>query len=182
MTEGLSLIDYRTGGGFIHGVSLDTIMETINRLNAILITSDKFIEKFGDRKKAGAVLRIVDIALPERPTSLLVKPFGYVPFDSRSKYEKVSMRKVGQLIQHPDHISSFQSRDGENYWGGGYPIPKLKLAVSISGHPELGDEVLGLGLGMELDWIGINYVKDIVALSDNFLFSVLTPHLRKLQA
>ena len=177
MTEAFSLVDYRTGGSFIHGVPLETIMETVNRLNAILITSVPFIEKFGDRNKAGAVLRIADIAFPERPTSLLVRPFGYVPLDSRLKYEEVSLRKVGQLIQNPDHISSFQSRDGEKFWGGGYPIPNLKLAITISGHPELGDEILGLGLGMKLDWIGINYAKEIIALSNNFLFPVLHPYL-----
>ena len=173
MTEGLSLVDYRTGGGFIHGTSIETIMETINRLNAILISSGLFKENFEEREKAGAILRIADIAIPERPVSLLVKPFGYVPADSRQKYEEVSLRKVHQLIQHPDHISSFQSRDGESFWGGGYPIPNMALAIAISGHPELCDEVLGLGLGMELDWVGINYVKEITALSRNFLFPVL---------
>lgn len=182
MTEGQILVDYRTGSGFVHGASVDAIMETINKLNAILITRKKFIAEYGERDEAGAILRIADIAIPKRPVTLLVKPFGYVPADSRHKYEETSLRKVHQLIENPRHISSFQSRDGKFFWGGGYRIATMQLAIAISGHPEFGDEALGLGLGMELDWIGINYAKDIVSFSNNSLFALLAPHLWKLQA
>lgn len=179
MEKNLDFIDYRTGSGLVLGTPIDTIMETANAINALMLINPVFIEYFGDRGKAGAVLRITDIIAPQRPTTQLLRPFGFVPFESRPKYERVSLRKVHQLIQHPDHISSHQSRDEVDFWGGGYRIPEIQFAITISGHPEKGDEVIGVCLGLELNWINLEYAKEIIKLSYNFLFKALCPLLPK---
>lgn len=182
MEKSVDLIDYRSGNGLVLGTPIDTIMETVNAINALLIINPVFIEHFGLRGKAGAVLRITDIIAPQRPTTQLLHPFGFVPYESLPKYRQVSLNKVHQLVQNPEHISSHQSRDEVDSWGGGYRIPKIQVAVTISGHPEKGDEVIGVCLGLEHGWINLNYAKQIVEISDNFLFREICPLLPKFNA
>lgn len=169
---------------FVEGVTVRKIMETVNVVNALLLTTSEFVryaKSAGKSEKAGAMLRIANIADPERPRSLLLRPFGFVPADGRDAYAETTARKVWQLINHPDHISSYQSRDGITFWGGAYLIPDLDAALSISGHPELADEAIGLGTGLELRWINLNYATQIAKINDNFLFKALCPRLPRFQ-
>jgi hypothetical protein len=96
----------------------------------------------------------------------------------REKYYDTAFRKIGQLRDNPDHISSYQSRDPESgLWGGGFKLPWLGW-VSFSGLPELADEACllkscvdaGLLTDSEDDQ---KLVKEILKTSDNPVFDRL---------
>ena len=54
--------------------------------------------------------------------------------------------KAKRLVQHPDHKSSWESRNPEaGQWGGAISVSAFgSLIFSMSGFPELGDEAIML--------------------------------------
>lgn len=70
---------------------------------------------------------------------------GHVNQEKLPKYYHLSHEKAVRLSQNPTHVSSFQSRDGKNQFGGA--VRTLDgLIYSFSGFPELIDEALVLVL------------------------------------
>ena len=70
---------------------------------------------------------------------------GHVNQKKLPRYYHLSHEKAVRLSQNPTHVSSFQSRDGENKFGGA--VRTLNgLIYSFSGFPELVDEALVLSL------------------------------------
>lgn len=70
---------------------------------------------------------------------------GSVPDEKHAKYFSLCQEKSTRLASHPDHVSSWQSRDPDgNKWGGAIKVNHL--IFSFSGGPELGDEALMLAV------------------------------------
>lgn len=166
-----------SNNGLILGESPEKILVTVNAVNAILLTMKEYSEAFGEKGKAGAILNIASIVNHEIVSTLLLNPFGFVPMDEIGKCTETTERKFGQLLDNPYHVSSYESRDGVIFWGGAYIIAKLNALIAISGLPELGDEAVGLGTGLELGWINLNFAVEVAKISDNFLFTALCPKL-----
>lgn len=70
---------------------------------------------------------------------------GRVPREKVERYSTLCQEKAARLAAHPEHESSWESRDpNADQWGGAVRIGGLIL--SISGLPELGDEAVMLVL------------------------------------
>ena len=98
--------------------------------------------KWKDRH--GAYLCVAE----SRGFPLLIAPIGIVPEEKADKYLSFCQEKVRRLARHPEHVSSWQSRNPDaDEWGGAVRIQTAfgELLVSMSGFPELGDEAFVLG-------------------------------------
>jgi len=73
---------------------------------------------------------------------LVFTPVGDVAIEKAEKYVAFSMEKARRLAQHPEHVSSFQSRNPPEQWGGAIHVGGN--IFSMSGLPELGDEAVML--------------------------------------
>ena len=75
--------------------------------------------------------------------------------------------KAARLIQNPEHISSFQSRNPEaGQWGGAIRAND-QLIFSMSGMPEHVDEAINLSVALKTGVISEARLMDIVNASRN---------------
>ena len=94
----------------------------------------------------------------------VIAQLGEISNEKVEKYLAFCQEKARRLALHPEHTSSWQSRNPEdNQWGGA--IRCGKYIYSFSGLPELGDEALmmyaaaicdGLLYTSNLDTIALN--------------------------
>ncbi|PLX21706.1 hypothetical protein C0584_01930 [Candidatus Parcubacteria bacterium] len=71
---------------------------------------------------------------------LQAQMIGIVAPEDSARYLATAVRKIlTQLMLNPEHVSSYQSRDGKTLWGGGINLFDWGY-VSFSGLPEAGDE------------------------------------------
>lgn len=96
----------------------------------------------GDENKNGGYLCIAD----QKGQAIAVFLVGKIPEEKkRLKYRALCEEKARRLAEHPEHISSWQSRDTINdQWGGA--IKTGAFIFSFSGLPELWDEAIVLAL------------------------------------
>ncbi len=109
---------------------------------------------------------------------LLVKVVGSPPEDKGEKYFSFAQEKARRLAKHPEHMSSWESRDPESdQWSGA--VRYGGLIFSFSGLPELADEALILSLLHPDNWRGFNpdeggrclgYLKSVAMKSANPYF------------
>ena len=89
---------------------------------------------------------------------------GTVPPEKRGKYSFNSAEKAMRLFHHPEHLSSWQSRDltvEPKRWGGAIRIGNR--IYSLSGFPELGDEASVCATGAVLESPDTLEVLDMIA-------------------
>lgn len=91
---------------------------------------------------------------------------------SAERYFSFSREKILRLKAHPEHISSFQSRDIEKEMYAG-AIRAIRCILSLSGLPELGDEAVMLVVALDLDLIKYDEAVKIAAISKNQFFQPL---------
>jgi hypothetical protein len=91
-------------------------------------------------EKKGAYLCVAD----SRGKTLLVVMIGYVPGHKRELYSKGAIGKAERLGDNPDHVSSWQTRDGKDKFGGA--IRAEHMIYSFSGLPEAWDEACAVAL------------------------------------
>lgn len=97
---------------------------------------------------------------------------GKVPEEKREKYYKLSQEKAKRLYAHPEHLSSWQSRNpDQGEWGGSIRIENY--IFSFSGLPELIDEALMLVLAHRFHWLDYGQGLEISFLSNNPFFQML---------
>lgn len=123
-------------------------------------------------EKISGYLTIFNITLgyPE-----LIIAIGLIPEEKRKKYLELSMEKAERLFQHPKHVSSFQSRDGINKWGGAIRIEWYEeveekiyqYILSFSGLTEAMDEAAVLDAVEKLGLIDDLVLDQIVQASNN---------------
>ena len=90
----------------------------------------------------------------------------------REKYKLLAEEKARRLALHPEHQSSWESRDPDkNRWGGA--IRGTRLLFSFSGLPELWDEALMLVLAVRLKEIETAAAQAIAKKSENQFFEQL---------
>jgi hypothetical protein len=142
---------------------LERIAEEVNWVRAMFVkmpgnpNPDKNIGCFTLRKSSDGSL-------------VLLRHMG--PAEAMEKYEIVSKEKGERLFNHPEHFSSWESRDPENkQWGGA--IRTLTFIFSFSGLPELGDEAVMLVSAVRLKYLSYADAVRIAAISNNPFFQKL---------
>jgi len=104
---------------------------------------------------------------------LLVAQINECPAEKFASRFRNSMEKGERLFGHPDHVSSWQSRDVEKEneadkkWGGAIKAKIAGLIVSFSGLPEKADEALCVAIARRFGWLNQDEVKAIFRASNN---------------
>lgn len=118
----------------------------------------------GWQEKSGMYLCVADhkTGLP-----LAVVPIGQVPVERAEKYARLSQEKALRLAQHPEHSSSWESRNQlKDEWGGAVRVGVF--IISISGLPELGDEAVALEVAWPRDTeAALELIAEIAEKSNN---------------
>ena len=85
------------------------------------------------------------LADAETVLPLLIMAVGQVPVEKAGKYLSFCQEKAKRLAEHPDHLSSWESRNPEKeQWGGAVRVGEF--IFSFSGLPEMGDEAVMLAV------------------------------------
>lgn len=115
-------------------------------------------------EKKGCYLSIVD---PNTQHPVLQGCLiGRVPADRSIDYRRFSLEKPLRILDHPDHVTSWQSRDfDKKEYGGGARSPHW--AYGCSGLPEKDDELLILALIYYLSEMSEDEVMSAATHSDN---------------
>lgn len=106
------------------------------------------------------------------PTALptLILGIGTVPTEKGSKYFVFAQEKAHRLSEHPEHQTSWQSRNPEeNKWGGA--INAGPYYLSFSGLPEPADEAAMLLAAVGLGFMTRDEALTIAEYSNNVLFA-----------
>jgi len=104
---------------------------------------------------------------------------GFVPLTRIEKCRDLSQEQARRLIAHPDHLSSYESRDpNEGMWGHWGGAIRIKGTIfSFGGFSELENEALMLMLARVhygLDPEVLPLLQRIAALSENSYFERLS--------
>ncbi|MEK7509716.1 MAG: hypothetical protein AAB605_03310 [Patescibacteria group bacterium] len=128
------------------------------------------LQLIGDSARTGAVLTVVglDSASPFEFRTMIGTPAP----KKRQRYWELSLEKAKRLLMHPDHNSSFESRnEAEHKYGGA--IRARTCIVSLSGLPEKWDEAVVLVLASEAFAMNEKDAELIAKANDN-------PHFEEL--
>lgn len=133
-----------------------------------------FLEKIGSyrpeyrRESYGGYLSILDNQDKE---VFVCGKVGEVPEDKNLKYRTVSLEKPTRLFVHPEHLTSFQSRNPEEgKWGGA--IRTKNLLLSFSGFHEKTDTLYvieGAKIVAEIDKQTISEILRITETQELYL-------------
>ncbi|MEJ0021269.1 MAG: hypothetical protein WDN47_01665 [Candidatus Doudnabacteria bacterium] len=93
--------------------------------------------------RTGAYFCLADA---ETGLALIILAVGTVPPDKAEKYLTNCVEKAGRLAEHPEHLSSWESRDPDKQQWGGAIRGFDPFIYSLSGLPELGDEAVMIAL------------------------------------
>lgn len=92
--------------------------------------------------------------------------------DKAAKYANFSYEKGCRLLSHPDHVSSWQSKNDEaKQYAGAIAISNYIL--SFSGLPELADEAVVLILAYMIKLGTLEEVERLAKISGNTVFTEL---------
>lgn len=80
--------------------------------------------------------------------------------DKKVKYRKLAAEKAMRLREHPEHVTSWQSRDPDHDRWGGAIRTNDGWVFSFSGLPELWDEALLTGIVCIYEPENYQYLKD----------------------
>lgn len=95
--------------------------------------------------------------------------------DDLEKYYSTATRKVKQLEDNPEHISSYESRNPDAnppIWGGGIFVPGVGY-FAFSGLPELADEACVLKALQKLGFVDEKFIDRVLEISGNTIFEQL---------
>lgn len=113
----------------------------LTRMNLIYFHIDSLIEAANlhlpeEERRSGGYLTIMDGGKGQIIMIILV---GKIPIEKQDKYLTCSVEKAFRLFEHPEHKTSWESRDDDNMQ---YPgaIRGLEAIYSFSGHKSDVDE------------------------------------------
>lgn len=113
-------------------------------VNSITREFDYINSQLSDENRRPGGIFSVFLDKPSRAPLLVLTVRNPLPEKGKQSFD-FSLEKGRRLIEHPDHLSSWQSRDPDNSkWGGAIRVGEFIL--SFSGLPELVDEALMLNL------------------------------------
>ncbi len=100
---------------------------------------------------------------------------GELTAEKAMKYKLFSLEKANRLKDHPDHVSSFQTRNPEiNAYGGAVRGSIIGILISISGLPDdKDDEAYAAFIGVRQNWLTPGDAGEILKVSDNQIFKTL---------
>lgn len=102
-------------------------------------------------------------------TPVVFQIIGRINPNKRGLAKRRAQEKPRRLNQHPDQVSSYQSRDEkQDRWGGA--IATRNYYLSFSGLPELCDEALTLIVARTLGLLNDRQARRIAGISKNRLF------------
>lgn len=149
----------------------DFAQAMVERIQSIIMLQHLIPANDHPEKIAGYfTLFNVNLGYPE-----LIIAVGLIPEEKKKKYFELSLEKAERLFQHPEHVSSFQSRDGINKWGGAIRVKWVEedeektyeYILSFSGLTEAMDETSMLDSAESLGVIDDDVLDTIVSISDN---------------
>lgn len=109
------------------------------------------------------------ILTPGMPAPDLVTWIGECPWHRAERRFRLSQEKATRLAAHPDHFSSWQSRNPDkDQWGGA--IRTRGPIVSFSGLPEKADEAICLATAWRCGLIDTVTIDELVKVSDNEVY------------
>lgn len=131
-------------------------------LPVVVQATEMCIGLFGDRDnwrgRRGGGFCLADAGSGMFYTVALI---GETPQEKTRKYLELCQEKARRLAQHPEHVSSWQTRNPPERWGGA--IRADEHIFSFSGLPELGDEALMLKVvQMYADRVGARMAMDAI--------------------
>lgn len=102
--------------------------------------------------------------------ALVLEVIGAVIAEKLTRYSRFVREKITRLSQHPDHLSSHQSRNPDkDLWDGA--IVAGDYYFSFSGLPDYCDEALVLIAARMLGVITVANAARIAELSDNTIYN-----------
>lgn len=131
----------------------------------------RVVAHLNDPNRQGGYFCLVDKGGKGNPLGLptLILGIGTVPAEKGLKYLAFAQEKAHRLAEHPEHQSSWQSRnEGAEQWGGA--IAAGPYVFSFSGLPEHGDEAAMLLAADELGLITPGMAAQIAKESGNEIF------------
>lgn len=136
-------------------VDVNTKTQILTAAEWVLLTAVALLGFEGITDKRGGYLCVTE----SNGQPFLLSRFGVVPFEKAEKYYGLSQEKGTRLLLHPEHLTSFESRDSDarvgnevgNPWGKwGGAVKGKNYNFSFSGFPELLDEASMFALAIRL--------------------------------
>lgn len=107
-----------------------------------------------------------------RPRVHLLVPIGVMPIERATTYAAVALEKVRRLHRHPEHLSSYQSRQpGSGRYGGA--VRARRSLTGFSGLEEHDDEALVLVSQIWIGDLSVDQATDVAQISANPSFPQL---------
>lgn len=102
---------------------------------------------------------------PDSPPLFLAKIGNPIP-EKVARYCQLCQEKARRLLENPDHLSSWQSRDpGQGKWGGA--VRADGLVFSFSGLHEKADEAVVVNLARYAGLLSDVLAQAVAEISDN---------------
>lgn len=131
----------------------------INRINLICFQINSLIETANlylseEERRTGGYLTVMD---GKKGQIIMVLSIGKIPVEKQDKYLTCSVEKAFRLFEHPEHKTSWESRDDENMQ---YPgaIRGIEGIYSFSGHQGDVDEGISTTAFYLIEPIGENVI------------------------
>jgi hypothetical protein len=127
---------------------------------------------FDDQRNGGYLCVFHNFNKPqEEIVPLAIVRIGIPTQGKEQKYFDLCLEKARRLISHPEHLSSWQSRDIEKErYGGAIRTPNFILA--FSGLKEEADEAILVNGAVKLEMLAGSTAGAIASFSQNELISV----------
>jgi hypothetical protein len=138
--------------------------------NSIVLAAIRlFQHKEGWRGRTGGYVCYADV----RGMPLMVHVMGSIGEEKAGKYCGFSQEKLSRLARHPEHWSSWQSRDPDRgEWGGGIRLGDGHM-LGFSGLTEEGDEAVCLVAAIGFGALDEKQARNIANISCNTCFEPL---------
>lgn len=108
--------------------------------------------------------------------ALLIALFGNPNPEKIPKYFQYCQEKARRLALHPEHLTSWESRNPEqNEWGGAIRA-NANYILSFSGQPELGDEGMMMTTAEMLGMTNLPRLQLMAARSNQVYWQELRQH------
>lgn len=137
------------------------------------------IEHLNDPSRRGGYFCLVEPEGNQMALPTLVLGIGTVPAEKGPRYLALAQEKARRLAKHPEHRSSWQSRNPDkDEWGGA--IVASPYIFSFSGlSPDTADEAAMLMVAVELGYLELVKALTIAKLSANQLFKRMPVNWRE---